>query len=549
MRKEKLQEILPAESGLDPCAVQDYLDQIERDHIHLHSFMIIKGESIAAQGSYAPCRSEDLHMLFSLSKSFTAVAAGFAVEEGFFKLSDRVVDFFREELEGMDHIAENMDRITVRHLLTMNTGQTNPEDETFQRLDLDWAKSFLASNVEREPGSWFLYNTRATYMLGVLIQKVTGQKLLDYLKPRLFEPLGCSENIRWETSPQGYHTGGFGLNVSVEDIAKFGIFLKNKGSFGGRQLLNAAWFEDACRPWSDSSNTWGGENRYGYGYQLWMCRYPGTFRGDGAFGQYCVIVPDQDMVFAATAGELDMQKILDAFWKYIYGKTGKNTADTKEQKDRTLEEEWEKLKLRLKELKVPAYYEEKGIRGDRIVLPEKVWNQEYRLPENPLHITTLCFRRCDSKADEVNNLVLDNDSKTDEASNQVQGNGSNKDKACNLEPDKESNKDGTCTLELGNGGNKDELMISASGWVQGRIHVDGAYTPLTQEVFRAGLFENCYVKGCTQKNIFYMDMLFPETAYQDTWEIRFEEERIQVKVKRNTGFVPVDFEAWGEKTE
>ena len=425
------------------------------------------------------------------------------------------MDFFKEELSGLPEnaVCNHMKKVTVRHLLTMNTGQTDPEDGLFLDRQKDWAVSFLTSPVEKEPGSWFVYNTRATYMLSVIVQKVTGERLFEYLKPRLFEPLGFSDGIWWELSPQGYNTGGFGLNISVEDIARFGIFVKGKGCYGGKQLLNAEWFEEATKSWSDSSNTWEGENAMGYGYQYWMCRVPGTYRGDGAFGQYCVILPMEDILFASTAGQLDMIKIADAFWDHIYTdvhekkerEEQREQKEQKEQKGQKAQRLRVELGERLKSLVLPAFYEEKGIRGDEIMIPEFFLGKEFALEENPLHISKLCFEK---------------------------------------EPDGEG-----CRVRLTNGQNTDNFEVSAKGWKAGLLHLDGESTNLSQCVFREGMYENFYVKGCTKGNVLYMDMLFEETSFQDTWEITFEGERIRVQVKRNTGFVPVDFDVYAYPME
>lgn len=507
MEAKKLEAVTPKEAGIDPGDVMDFLDRIEERHIHLHSFMMLKGDKVFAKGSYAPCRADDLHMLFSMSKSFTSTAIGFAVQEGRLALTDRVVDFFGEELAGKEkNVSPNMKKVTVRHLLTMNTGQTDPEDGLFEDFQKDWCVSFLTSPVEKEPGSWFLYNTRATYMLSAILQKVTGEKLLDYLKSRLFEPLGFSEGIWWERSPQGICTGGFGLNISVEDLAKFGIFVKNKGRYDGKQLLAQEWFEEATRRWSDTSNAWEGESAYGYGYQFWMCHIPGVYRGDGAFGQYCVIMPKEDMLFITTAGELDMQKILDAFWETVYAKQRDGSAGievpTENEKGLQKQEAQKRLEERLQTLTLPAYYEEKGVREARMELPERVCGREYVLEENALHISSLKLLR----------MAGEND---------------------------------RCLLELQNGRNRDVLTVSATDWTPGSLHLDETCTELEKAVFRAGLYEKCHVKGCTKENVLYLDMFFQETSYQDTWEIAFGENDIMLTVKRNTGFVPVDVHAKG----
>ncbi|WP_353717775.1 serine hydrolase [Dyadobacter sp. 676] len=180
-------------------------------------------------------------------------------------------------------------------------------------------KAFLAQPVEHEPGTFFVYNSGATYMLSAIIQKITGQTLLEYLKPRLFQPLAI-DDMDWEVDPKGINTGGWGLRVKTEDIAKFGQLYLQKGEYNGKRILPAAWVEEATRSHIMSK----GNNRkpedddwqQGYGYQFWRCRN-GAYRGDGAFGQYCIVMPKEDMVVAITSETGDMQAILNHVWNHI----------------------------------------------------------------------------------------------------------------------------------------------------------------------------------------------------------------------------------------
>ncbi len=201
----------------------------------------------------------------------------------------------------------------VRHLLSMSTGHA--EDTTRylrEEKDGNWVKAFLAQPVEYEPGTHFLYNSGATYMLSAIVQKLSGLKVVDYLRPRLFEPLGI-ENPRWETWPQGINTGGWGLNINTEDIARFGQLYLQSGMWHGQRLVPAAWIEEAtARQVSNGSNP-DSDWEQGYGYQFWRCRH-NAYRGDGAFGQYCLVMPDQDAVLAITSGVSDMQAVLNVIW-------------------------------------------------------------------------------------------------------------------------------------------------------------------------------------------------------------------------------------------
>jgi hypothetical protein len=205
----------------------------------------------------------------------------------------------------------------VRHLLTMSTGHdVDATGPTRAQADGDWVRGFLSLPVEHAPGSKFVYNSAATYMLSAIVQKRSGKRVLDYLKPRLFSPLGI-EGPTWETCPKGIDTGGWGLSVKTEDIARFGqLYLKN-GQWNGRQVVPEAWVEAAThRHVSNGDPATPSDWSQGYGYQFWRCRHE-AYRGDGAFGQFCVVLPGLDAVLAVTSGTGDMQAILDAAWEHL----------------------------------------------------------------------------------------------------------------------------------------------------------------------------------------------------------------------------------------
>ena len=302
----------PKDVNVDGNGIVRFLDDMTQKKLHMHSIIILRHGKIIFEASFEPWSKDKKHMLFSLSKSFTSTAVGFAVQDGLLKTSDRLIDFFPELLTNSP--CENMQHITVKHMLTMNTGHGQEP----MHIDENWERCFLRSYIEFEPGTHFMYNTYATYMLSAIVQKVTGKKLVDYLIEKLFTPLEMSEDIWTEESPTGVATGGYGLNVRTMDIAKLGQFDLQKGKWNGVQLLNEQWIKDAQTPWSDNSPT-GGDSDWGrgYGYQFWMCTSKHIFRGDGAFGQYCIICPDQDMVIAINSGVTDMGAVMRSIWDNV----------------------------------------------------------------------------------------------------------------------------------------------------------------------------------------------------------------------------------------
>ena len=297
----------PESQGVSSPAVLSFVEAADKNIDSLHSFMLVRHGQVVAEGWWSPFAADKPHMLFSLSKSFTATGVGMAIAEGKLSLDDPVLKFFPDETPADP--SANLKAMRLSDLIRMSTGH---QSEPARKPNEVWTKTFLAQAVPFKPGTHFLYNTSATYMLSAAVQKATGQTILDYLKPRLFEPLGI-EKPTWETSPQGISTGGYGLSVRTEDIAKFGQLYLQKGKWNGKQLVPESWVEAAtARQTSNGSNP-NSDWDQGYGYQFWRSRH-GAYRGDGAFGQYCIVLPEQDAVIAITAGLRDMQAVLNLVW-------------------------------------------------------------------------------------------------------------------------------------------------------------------------------------------------------------------------------------------
>jgi hypothetical protein len=218
----------------------------------------------------------------------------------------------------------------VKHLLTMSTGHVKDTIQPMRHGKDSWVKTFLHQPVEREPGTYFLYNTGATYVLSAILQRLTGQPLIQYLRPRFFDPLGIVGED-WETDPEGINTGGYGLRVKTEDIAKFGQFYLQKGLWNGKKILSADWIAQATSAQivSSSSNPTRPREEddwaQGYGFQFWRCR-PGGYRADGAFGQFSMVMPEYDAVIAITGESFSMQKSMDLVWSHLLPAMNKTKA-------------------------------------------------------------------------------------------------------------------------------------------------------------------------------------------------------------------------------
>jgi len=308
----------PEEQGLPSRAILSFLDSLEGVDFQVHSLMLLCHGHVIAEAWWRPYEATCRRYLYSLSKSFTSTAVGFAAQEGLLDVQQKVISFFQDDLPSK--ISANLEAMRLKDLLTMSTGHA--VDTTMMILpegQVNWAQAILSAPVDFPPGTHFLYNSGATYLLSCIIQHVSGQTVLDYLTPRLFEPLGIS-GMTWETCPRGINTGGWGLSLTTEDLAKFGQFYLQKGCWDSRQLLSAAWIAEATsapvrtdpEEREKEPSDWG----QGYGYQFWRCQH-NAYRADGAFGQYCIVMPDQDAVLAITSQTPDMQKVLDRVWKHL----------------------------------------------------------------------------------------------------------------------------------------------------------------------------------------------------------------------------------------
>lgn len=304
---------LPEQQGFSSGCIFRFLDELSENNIEVHSFMLLRHGHVVAEGWWSPYKPQAPHNLFSLTKSFTSTAIGLAEYEGLLSIDDSVLSFFPGKAPAEPD--ERLLRLTIRHLLTMSTGHSEDPVNHFGEQE-PWTDTFLKASFAHEPGTTFMYNNAASYMLSAILQKVSGMTLLEYLKPRLFEPLGIHE-AEWETCPEGICVGGRGLFLTTASIAKFGLLYLQKGLWNGQQIVPEQWILQATSLQIENGdanepNDW----KQGYGFQFWRCRHR-AYRADGAFGQFCLILPEQDAVLAVTSGTDRMHAVLDAAWNHL----------------------------------------------------------------------------------------------------------------------------------------------------------------------------------------------------------------------------------------
>ena len=310
-------------------AADKYFAAVAKEGQDLHSIMVVKDGNVVLEKWMSKGKENEPHILNSVSKTFTSMAVGLAVSEGKLSIDEKLVDIFPEHCP--EKPSEFLKEITVEHLLTMTCGHsTDPTYASRTNMETSWIKLFMEHPVTHKPGTNYCYNSLGTYVLSAIVQKRTGQKVVDYLFPRLFRPLGIN-NVSWAESPEGINTGGWGLFLKTEDLAKMGLMILQKGQFNGKQVVPAEWIEAAsaaqvpCVPAGLTSDDaaklaeFAKESDWlqGYGYQMWRCRY-NAFRADGANGQYIIMIPEKNAVVVTTAHVNDMQSEINLIWKHIY---------------------------------------------------------------------------------------------------------------------------------------------------------------------------------------------------------------------------------------
>lgn len=315
---ERLPRSTPEIEGVSSAGIIEFLNAADTaSRVELHSFMFIRHGKVIAEGWWKPYGPDYKHLLYSASKTFAATGIGLAVAEKRLKVTDRVVSFFPASLP--DTLSDYMKELTVQNLLTMSVGQ-DPEPRSMGSGG-DWIKSFLGTKPVHKPGTLFMYNNMATFMLSAIVQQVTGQTLFEYLQPRIFRPLGIY-GADWDLNPQGINLGMIGLRLRTEDLAKFGLLLMQQGMWDKKQLIPKEWVKEAT---SFKITSKGGSARVpdeindwsqGYCYQMWRGRN-NTVRLDGMAGQFVVLIPDKDAIVVFTANARDTQDELNLMHNYL----------------------------------------------------------------------------------------------------------------------------------------------------------------------------------------------------------------------------------------
>ncbi|MCJ7834671.1 beta-lactamase family protein [Cuneatibacter sp. NSJ-177] len=498
----EFKRITADEAGISPASLAELYRKLEDPELGLHSFLVYKNGGIAAEAYWEPYRRELGHTLFSASKTYTGLAVGFAVEEGVLSLDQSVVSFFQDRLPAKT--CENMEKMTVRHLLTMSTGfAADPHDFNWPRPDdvlarspgcfheekilddIDWVRNFFHHYVAYEPGTEFVYCTHGTYMLSVIVQLATGRTILEYLEEKLFGPLGIT-GATWELDPKGYDVGGWGLMVKTEDLLKTGIFLMQKGRWKDRQLLSEDWVNRATTvqiPMHSKANP----DMAGYGYQIWVDSRENAFSLRGACGQICTVFPELGAVVVYTAGANgpERQAIENLVWEVLVpgmkessealGKTGMVQGEAL----------WEEERKRISGFRIPVPAGRPSGAEERLAYS----GRRYRLGDNRLNWNALTFHFSEEGKD---SFTLES-------------------------------REGVFTAPIG-----------FDCWAEGETSVKTKDTDTDISI----LFEKVAASGAWKEDGSYcLKLCFEETSYINTLRIRFVGNGIFVEHTRNCSFM------------
>lgn len=335
-----LPRALPHERGVDARGIVDFLSAVADAGLELHSFMLYRQGAVVAEAFWQPYSARRMHVQHSATKSWTATAVGLLVDDGRLKLNDKVVSFFPELCPV--EISANLAAMTVEDLLTMRTGhQRGISGGAWRNLQSSWVEAFLQEPVDEPPGKSFIYSSASSFMLSAIVTRITGQTMHALLQERVLGFMGL-DKLEWDLAPGGFNSGGNGLSCTTEDSLRFGVLHLNQGQWQGRQLLSPQWIAEATR--NQVEDVWMGEfdgkqylprnkdavneaQREGYGYQWWMTKHGGYY-ASGVFGQYCIVLPDQDTVIVFTCGlRLGERRLQAAIWEHLFPALGREATD------------------------------------------------------------------------------------------------------------------------------------------------------------------------------------------------------------------------------
>lgn len=282
----------PESMGLSSAVIERYLRSLDADHLATHDVIIARGDSILFETYIPPFRGEDTHRMYSVTKSFVSLAVGFALDEGLLSLDDPMDKYFHQELEGQTD--EYLRYQTVRQMLMMSTAK--PCQNWFAARTDDRVRYYFQNPLpSRVPGEKFDYDSTGTFVIGALIERLTGKKLAVYLREKLFDKIGVSEKAHFLTCPGGHTWGDSAALMLPRDLLLIARFVLNGGSWNGEQLISAGYIKDATSTLIENDTGKGMISDQGYGYYIWKS-FGNEFFFYGMGCQFALCIPDKDLI-------------------------------------------------------------------------------------------------------------------------------------------------------------------------------------------------------------------------------------------------------------
>lgn len=286
--------VSPERQGISSRHIASFLRALETEPtLRMHSLLILRNGKLLCKAAFGARDTELPRMTFSACKSVTALAVGLLMDDGLLSPEDKLTELFPEDCGPVSR--RLMKDLTVYHLLTMQTG--NLFNEAASMTEQHWVKGFFTS-PGLETSRKFQYNSLNTYLLAVLVTRLSGMSLSDFLTKRLFAPMGIAD-FYWEVSPEGIEKGGWGLYLKPEDLGKLGQLVMDGGLWLGKQLISAEFISKATQTHVQVPDSYGSFN---YGWQIWVGRTENIFLFNGMLGQNVLGFRDSGILLVSHAG-------------------------------------------------------------------------------------------------------------------------------------------------------------------------------------------------------------------------------------------------------
>lgn len=319
----------PEATGISASCIMDALREIDTRGISMHSFLFCKDNCLVAEGYYAPVKKNDLHRMFSVTKSFVSIAIGFLQEEGRLSLDDSIVKFFPEYVPNTSEAHPWLLATTIRDMLSMRSCHASTTYDKFSSKT-DWVKSFFTVAPTHNPGTVFHYDTSSSHTLCALVEKLTGMKMLDYLRNKVLNEIGFSKEAYCLTDGFGVSMGGSGLMATSRDLMLFALLILNNGKLNGKQYISADYIKESTSFQTATCVTGPVPSEsQGYGLQFWIGEH-NSIVCYGMGGQLAILLPEYNTAIVTTADTQGYQGgnqvIYDAIFRHILPELEKKKA-------------------------------------------------------------------------------------------------------------------------------------------------------------------------------------------------------------------------------